>query len=58
MELLHGLSGLMAALFEVAAVDFDLLQVNGFSFERLLSCGPVHQSFIELFQRVDFKLIH
>ena len=57
MKLLDGLGCLMAALFEVAAVDFDLLEVDCLPFESLLGCGPVHQSLIKLFQGVNFKLI-
>ena len=42
MQLLDGLGGLMTALFEVAAVDLDLLEVDSLAFERLLCRGPVH----------------
>ena len=58
MKLFYGLGCLMAALFEVAAVDFDLLEVNSLPFESLLGCGPVHQSLVKLFQGVNFKLIY
>ena len=58
LKLFYGLGCLMAALFEVAAVDFDLLEVNSLPFESLLGCGPVHQSLVKLFQGVNFKLIY
>ena len=58
MKLFDGLSCLVAALFEVAAVDFDLLQVNRLALESLLGCGPVHQSLVKLLQGVNFKLIY
>jgi len=58
LQLLDGLGGLMAALVEVAAVDLDLLQVDSLAFERLLSCGPVHQCLVKLFEGVDLKLVH
>ena len=48
----------MTTFFEVAAIDFDLLEVNRLPFESLLGCGPIHQSLVKLFQRVDFKLVN
>ena len=48
----------MTTLFEVAAIDFDLLEVNSLPFKSLLGCGSIHQCLVQLFQRVNFKLVN